>query len=97
MLHDADRRALFSGDALKIDFDGSGAPDGISCHKAYHKQIPLSRDEAQRYRDVIGNLDFIQVFTPFEHARGVTTADARALFDRLIHGALFTHPIPIHH
>ena len=95
VLHDATRRALFAGDALKIDFDAGGVASGISCHKAYHKQIPLSRAETERYRAVIGNLDFIQVFTPFEHAAGITTAAARALFDRVIDGPPFTHPIAI--
>ncbi len=96
VLHDAARRALFAGDALKIEFAPDGQADGISCHKAYHKRIPLSRAELLRYRDVIGGLDFVQVFTPFEHAQGVTTAAARALFDAQLAGALSTRPMPIH-
>ena len=84
VLHDAGRRALFAGDALKIDFDADGHAARISCHKAYHKQIPLSRDEARRYRDVIGALDFTSVFTPFEYATGITTAAAVALLDEVI-------------
>ena len=95
VLHDAQRRALFAGDSLKVDFDHDGAPAGLSTHKAYHKQIPLSRDEAMRYRDVISTLDFDQVFTPFEHAPNTTTADAVALLDQVIAGPPFTHPIPI--
>ena len=95
VLHDAQRRALFAGDSLKVDFDADGAAAGLSTHKAYHKQIPLSRDEAMRYRDVISTLDFDQVFTPFEYAPDTTTADAVALLDQVIAGPPFTHPIPI--
>lgn len=95
VLHDAQRRALFAGDALKVDFDADGTAAGLSTHKAYHKQIPLSRDEAMRYRDVISTLDFDQVFTPFEYAPNTTTADAVALLDQVIAGPPFTHPIPI--
>ncbi len=95
VLHDARRRALFAGDALKIDFDADGTAARISTHKAYHKQIPLSRDEAIRYRGVLAGLDFTQVFTPFEYAPDTTTADAVALLDQVIAGPPFTHPIPI--
>ena len=90
VLYDARRRALFAGDALKIDLDPSGRAAGISCHKAYHKQIPLTRDEARRYRDVISRLDFTSVYTPFECAPDVTTADAVALLDAVIAGPPFT-------
>ena len=95
VLHDSGRRALFAGDALKIDFDPDGAAARISTHKAYHKQIPLSRDEARRYRDVIGALDFDAVFTPFEYATNTGTGAAIALLDRVIAGPPFTTPIPI--
>ncbi len=95
VLHDLPRRALFAGDALKVDFDPDGTAARISCHKAYHKQIPLSRDEARRYRDVIARLDFDKVFTPFEYAPDTTTAAAVALLDDVIAGPPFTHPIPI--
>ena len=95
VLHDAERRALFAGDALKVDFDADGTAARISCHKAYHKQIPLSRDEARRYRDVIARLDFDKVFTPFEYAPDTTTAAAVALLDEVIAGPPFTHPVPI--
>ena len=74
-------KALFCGDALKFDTDERGDVHGISCHKAFHKQIPLSHDELRTYKRVIGALDFTQAFTPFEHGRGVTTGDAVQLFD----------------
>ena len=95
VLHDAGRRAVFCGDALKIDFDPDGTAQRISCHKAYHKQIPLSRDEAQRYRDVFARLDFTSAFTPFEYATDLNTAAALKLLDAVIVGPPFTHPIPI--
>ncbi len=81
VLYDRERRAVFAGDALKIDFGADGRPTGLSCHKAYHKQIPLSPDEARRYRAVFERLDFTSVFTPFEYATGIDTAQALALLD----------------
>ena len=95
VLHDVARRAVFAGDALKIDFDPDGTAARISCHKAYHKQIPLSRDEARRYRAVFETLDFISVFTPFEYATDTSTKAALALLDEVIAGPPFTKPIPI--
>lgn len=84
VLHDAGRRAVFAGDALKVDFSASGQPGALSCHKAYHKQIPLSPDEARRYREVFETLAFDTVFTPFEHARGIDTQAAVRLLDMVI-------------
>ncbi len=81
VLYDSARRAVFAGDALKIDFGREGKAEGLSCHKAYHKQIPLSPDEAGRYRAVFAQLDFTSVFTPFEYATGITTEDALKLLD----------------
>ena len=95
ILYDAERRAVFCGDALKIDFDADGTAQRISCHKAYHKQIPLSRDEARRYRDVFARLDFTAAFTPFECATNIDTKAALALLDDVIHGPPHTRPIPI--
>ena len=95
VLHDAKRRAVFAGDSLKIDFDHKGNASGISCHKAYHKQIPLSRDEVLRYRSVYERLDFTSVFTPFEMATDTGTAAALALLDRMIEGPPSTRPIAI--
>ncbi len=84
ILYDIERRAVFAGDALKIDMDNCGTADGLSCHKAYHKKIPLTPDEATRYRRIFEKLDFDVVFTPFEYARGVNTAQALALLDSVI-------------
>ncbi len=96
ILHDAERRAVFAGDALKIDFFPDGRPRAISCHKAYHKQIPLSRDELIRYREVFAKLDFSSVFTPFEHAAGIGTREAVALLDGMIEGRPTTRPMRLH-
>ena len=95
VLHDAGRRAVFAGDALKIDFDPDGTAARISCHKAYHKQIPLSRDEARRYRAVFETLDFTSVFTPFEYATDTSTQAALTLLDAVIAGPPFTRPMAI--
>ena len=75
------RRILFCGDALKFDVDAVGKTVAVSCHKAFHKQIPLSKMEIENYLRVIGNLDFRQACTPFEHAPDVSAAVARRLFE----------------
>ncbi len=95
ILHDARRRAVFVGDALKLDFDARGRLGALSTHKAYHKQIPLSPHEARCYRRVFAALDFDTVFTPFDHATGVDKAAVLALFDRMVDGAASTAPVPL--
>lgn len=74
------RKILFCGDALKFDLDENGKTIGISCHKAFHKQIPLSKKEIENYLRVIGDIDFRQACSPFEHAPEASTADAVRLF-----------------
>jgi hypothetical protein len=86
VLHDADRRILFCGDAFKVDQDDSGESLAVSTHKAFHKDIPLSPNEARRYREVIAPLAFDTICTPFEHAPGITTAMALALLDDQLRG-----------
>ena len=93
VLYDAGHRALFAGDALKIDLDADGTPRALSCHKAFHYRIPLSHGEIRRYRRVFAELPFKHVFTPFEHAAGVTRETALALFDRLLSSAPSALPV----
>ena len=81
VLYYAPRKILFCGDALKFDLDEAGKTVGISCHKAFHKQIPLSKKEIENYLRVIGNLDFRQACSPFEHAPDAATKDAVRLFE----------------
>ena len=95
VLHDAARGAVFVGDALKLELDPDGRALGLSCHKAYHKQIPLSPDEARRYRRVFEALDFDSVFTPFEYATGVPKRAVLELLDRMIDGPASTRPVAI--
>lgn len=94
VLHDAPHRALFCGDALKIDCDARGHAVALSAHKAYQKQIPLTRAELQRYRDVFADFDFARAYTPFGSG-DVTTAQALALFDAQLAGRPFTSARPI--
>lgn len=81
VLHLKREKLLFCGDALKVDADADGRAVGISCHKAFHKQIPLSKREIEKYREVIVPLEFTAVCTPFEFAPDATNDDARRLFD----------------
>lgn len=92
VLHHAPRRTIFAGDAVKFHFDVH--PLGISCHKGFNRHIPLSHDEARRYHQVFAPLDFVQVFTAFEHARA-TTADVLHLFEAQRAGQPFCTPIAV--
>ena len=90
------RKILFCGDALKFDLNAAGKTVGISCHKAFHKQIPLSKKEIENYLRVIGNLDFRQVCSPFEHAPDAKTADAVRLFETQLQSHRTTvAPLPL--
>lgn len=82
VLYYAPREILFCGDALKFDVDETGETVAVSCHKAFHKQIPLSKKEIEVYLRVIGSLNFRQACTPFEHSKQATTADAVRLFEQ---------------
>ena len=87
--------ALFAGDSLKFELDVNGNATGVSCHKAFHNQIPLSHAEVRKYRDVLGSLPFRQVFTPFEHVPHATREDALRLFDAHLAGIPFVTPMAL--
>ncbi|WP_018334676.1 MBL fold metallo-hydrolase [Actinomycetospora chiangmaiensis] len=95
VLHDEQRRVLFCGDMLKAALDDAGRATGLSAHKAFHAQIPLSHQEIRDAYEVIGNLDFDAVATPFEFVEGVTTAHVLALYDRLLSAQPVAGPIPL--
>ncbi|MFD4787117.1 MBL fold metallo-hydrolase [Streptomyces sp. NPDC058459] len=95
VLHDAGRGVLFCGDALKPELDASGRAVGLSCHKAFHARIPLSRAELSRYREILAPLAFTAIATPFEYAAPVTTADVLHLIDRLLEGRAHTDALPL--
>ena len=96
ILFDERHQALFAGDSLKFDdIDAEGRVHSLSCHKGYHYQIPLSRGELRRYREIYQRLPFERAFTPFEYAPNVTRDDALDLFDRLIAGRPTTRAFPM--
>ena len=95
VLHHHGAGLLFAGDSLKFDLDEHGKAYAVSCHKAFHNQIPLSHAEVRRYKDVIGKLNFTHVFTPFEHVPNVTPQHALCLFEKHLQGVPFVHPIAL--
>ncbi len=95
VVHDDEAGRLFCGDALKVDVDDDGRPAALSCHKAYHQRVPLSRAEAARYREVMGGLGFGSVCTPFEHVEGVDTALVTAFLDHLLAHRPSVDPVPV--
>ncbi|MGL5839908.1 MAG: MBL fold metallo-hydrolase [Sphingorhabdus sp.] len=80
-LHDARGRRLFCGDMLKIEQDARGRATGLSAHKAFHKNIPLTYGELKHYRDVVALLDFTAVLSPFEHAPDVGRTEVLTFLD----------------
>ena len=95
LLHDEERGILFCGDMLKASFDDDGRPVGLSAHKAFHAQIPLSHQEIRDAYAVIERLDFDAVATPFEYAPGISTKQVLALYDRLLSAQPVAGPIPL--
>ena len=95
VMHDPMRRTLFCGDAFKIDQNEQGENTAMSSHKAFHKDIPLTRDELSRYRDVIAELDFDVVCTPFEIGCGITPAMAVAVLEDGMRGPPAVRRIPM--
>ena len=95
VLFDEDHAALFCGDSLKIELDEAEQPVAISCHKAYHYEIPLSRGELAKYVDVFKELPFTTALTPFEYARGVTRELALELFALQMAGPPHTKPVEL--
>lgn len=83
-LHDAHAKRLFCGDMFKVDQDETGRSQSISSHKAFHKDIPLTHAELRRYRNVIADLAFDAVLTPFEHAPEVGRDTALAVLDEAL-------------
>lgn len=94
VLHDERRGILFVGDLIKVDLDGD-VPTALSCHKAYHAQIPLSHAELRRARALVERLEFTAVATPFEYAAQVCTQQVIALFDRQLEGQPVASPVPL--
>jgi len=95
VMYDKGRRTLFCGDAFKVDQDERGENLAVSTHKAFHKSIPLTPKEVERYRSVIAPLDFDTVCTPFEHAPGVTKEIALAVLDDAVRGPPGVRHIPM--
>jgi hypothetical protein len=80
VLYHGAAQLLFAGDALKIHWD-DGRATGLSCHKAFNRQIPLSHDEMQRYREVMQPLAFTGLLTSFDYHLGLGHNAAMRLFE----------------
>ena len=99
VLHDADRKILFCGDALKFDLDPANARRAvsISAHKAFVRNVPLTPGELRRYRDVFAPLTFTETWTPFEQAGNSGRREALALIDELLATRPHARPVPLCH
>lgn len=97
VLHDARRKILFCGDALKFELDPADPRRAttISAHKAFVRGVPLTPAELRRYRDVFAALDFTQTWTPFEQARNSGRREALALIDGMLASRPHARPVPL--
>jgi glyoxylase-like metal-dependent hydrolase (beta-lactamase superfamily II) len=87
-----EKKLLFAGDMVKFHFDQW--PVGLSCHKAFNRQVPLSHGELWRYREAIRDIEFETILTSFD--RGACTRDdALALFEARLAGAPSCGPIDL--
>ena len=77
------------------DLDDDDRPVGLSCHKAFHAQIPLSHAEVRQARALVERLEFDAVATPFEFAAPVSAKQVLALFDRQLAGQPVAGPVPL--
>ena len=94
VLHLENEKILLAGDMLKFHFEDERFA-GISTHKAFNRQIPMSHAEVRRYRDVVRSLDFDHVYTTFERAPDHARAVALQLFEAQLNGAPFFGPMEI--
>lgn len=99
VLHDASNRRLYVGDAVKLELDPSDptgrTADGISTHKAFVRRIPLTPDEARRYREVLSGLGFAETFTPFEQCANVGEREVLSLLDAQLRDGPFVEALPL--
>ena len=86
-------KTLFSGDLLKFHFNPSEEFEGISTHKGFNRQIPMSHAEIRRYRAVLESLDFERIYTTFERGPDGCRDPALAMFDEQLKGAPFFGPM----
>ena len=93
VLYWAEEEALFAGDLLKFHYDEDGQLNGLSTHKAFNRQIPMSHAEVRRYRTALEGTNFSRVWTSFD-GEDCKRADANRLFDAQLQGAPFPTPIP---
>ena len=97
VLHDAARRLLLCGDALKFELDPADRrlATTISAHKAFVRGVPLTPAELRRYRDTFAPLDFTATWTPFEQVRNSGRAEALALIDAQLATRPHPHQVPL--
>ncbi len=86
VLHWAERRLVFCGDAFKFRLDGDGQATHVSTHRAYDAHIPLSHDDVRSYRETFSALDFDGVVSPWEAVPTGGKAAVLHLLDALLAG-----------
>jgi hypothetical protein len=81
---DEEAKRVFVGDAVKVDYNEDGSAHGLSAHKGFHYQIPLTNDEIDRYRSVLSEYPFEHLATTFDHASGLSRDVVLAFLKKLV-------------
>lgn len=70
-----DKKIVFCGDSMKFDFLANNLHSaiGISSHKSFVRNIPLSPSESAKYRNIFCQIDFDIAFSPFEQVFNVNS------------------------
>jgi hypothetical protein len=92
---DEEASRLFAGDAIKVDYNENGEPTGLSAHKGFHYEIPLTTDEIGYMRRALADIPFNHVATTFDHAASLGRDTVLAFFDWLSRSEPTTKPIEI--
>lgn len=86
---------VFAGDAIKLELADERTADGISTHKAFVRRVPLTFQEARRYRDVFASVEFSRAFTPFEQPENVGKEEVLRLMDAQLEDRPFVEVMPL--
>lgn len=86
-------KIVYCGDSMKFDFDINNLnfAVGISSHKSFVRNIPITLKESAKYRDVFSNISFDMAFSPFEQVFNVNSKLVDQYFFEQSHGSLHAH------
>lgn len=80
--HSRIHHLLCCGDSMKIDFskENPNIATGISSHKSFVRNIPLTKCEIQQYKQAFSTFKFANLYTPFEQVTNINNDIADEYF-----------------